>query len=124
MIREEELSQRVIGCVIEVHKHLGPGLLESAYQICARHELTLHGLRVRHQIDLPVIYKGVELDCGYRMDLIVEDKILLELKAVETVTPVHEAQLLSYTRLSGLHIGLLVNFHELRLVNGITRRVL
>ena len=103
---------------------LGPGLLESAYQACLSRELQLHDLRFRQQVELPLIYKDVKLDCGYRIDFIVEDKVVLELKAVEGILPVHQAQFLTYLRLSGLRIGLLINFNVPVLKAGIRRRVL
>jgi GxxExxY protein len=119
-----ELTRAIIGAAIEVHKHLGPGLLESAYEECLRHELTLRGVSFRYQVELPVVYKGLELDCGYRMDLVVEDTVVVELKSVEETHPVHEAQLLTYLRLSGKTIGLLINFNVPILKDGMIRRVL
>ncbi|MBI5834250.1 MAG: GxxExxY protein [Armatimonadetes bacterium] len=119
-----ELSGEIIGCAFEVHSALGPGLLESAYKECLFHELAMHGLQVAKEVSLPVVYKGVALDCGYRLDLVVEDKVIIELKAVEALRPVHEAQLLSYLKLSGLRLGLLMNFNVVRLREGIKRRVL
>jgi GxxExxY protein len=107
-----------------VHRHLGPGLLESAYEECLCHELHLRGLSFERQVDLPVSYKGLQLDCGYKMDLIVENEVVLELKAVEKIVPVHEAQLLTYLKLSGKHVGLLINFNAPLLTRGIIRRIL
>ena len=124
MIVYEELSEQIIGAAIEVHKALGPGLLESAYKICLMQELSLRGLHFRAEVLLPIHYKGVELDCGYRIDLLVEDKIVLELKAIESLTKVHEAQLLTYLKLSGKKVGLLINFNCPVLRNSIVRRVL
>jgi GxxExxY protein len=124
MLIEEELTEKIIGAAIEVHRELGPGLLESAYAACLAHELTLRGLRFRTEVPLPVVYKGVRLDCGYRMDLIVEERVLLELKTAEKILPVHEAQLLTYLRLSGIKVGLLINFHSPVLRNAIKRMVL
>ncbi|HEY8751098.1 MAG TPA: GxxExxY protein [Tepidisphaeraceae bacterium] len=124
MIVYEELSEQIIGAAIEVHRALGPGLLESAYRICLMQELTLRGLRFQSEVMLPIEYKGVSLDCGYRIDLVVEDKIILELKAVESLTKVHEAQLLTYLRLGGKRVGLLINFNSPVLRNSILRRVL
>src|SRR4051794_1997457 len=112
MLIEEELIEKIIGAAIEVYRELGPGLLESAYVACLAHELTLRGLRFRTEVPLPIIYKGVRLDCGYRIDQIVEEKVLLELKTVEKIIPVHEAQLLTYLKLSKIKIGLLINFHS------------
>jgi len=121
---EQSLTRKVISAAIEVHRALGPGLLESAYQACLCREFEHLDLRFRQQIDLPVVYRDVKLDCGYRIDFVVEDKLVLELKAIENILPVHEAQLLTYLRLSGLRVGLLINFNVPVLKNGIRRRVL
>jgi len=120
----EELTEKIIGAAIEVHKALGPGLIESVYEECLCHELSERGLRFGRQIEVPVSYKGVKLSCGCRLDVVVEDEVMLELKAVETVMPVHEAQLLTYLRLSGKRVGLLLNFNVPVLKDGIRRRVL
>jgi len=109
---------------MDVHRELGPGLLESAYEACLLYELTRHGLAVERQKELPVIYKSVKVDCGYRIDLLVEKKVIVELKAVEKLMPIHEAQLLSYLKLSGCKVGLLINFNTKLLKDGIRRRVL
>jgi GxxExxY protein len=114
----------IIGAAIEVHRVLGPGLLESAYEECLCHELHLRRLTFERQVDLPVAYKGLQLDCGYKMDLIVNREVVLELKCVEKILPVHEAQLLTYLKLSGKHVGLLINFNVPLLMQGIIRRVL
>jgi len=114
----------IIGAAIEVHRHLGPGLLESAYEECLCHELHLQEMEFRRQLELPVIYKGLSLDCGYRIDLIVQDEVILELKSVEKLLPVHQAQLLTYMRLAGKRVGLLINFNVPLLMQGIIRRVL
>src|SRR5579871_771533 len=114
----------IIGASIEVHRHLGPGLLESAYEECLCRELHLRGLSFERQVDLPVPYKGLLLGCGYRMDLVVEHEVVLELKAIESILPVHEAQLLTYLKLSGKHVGLLINFNTPLLTRGIKRIVL
>ncbi len=114
----------IIGAAIEVHRALGPGLLESAYEECLCHELHLRGLSFERQVDLPVTYKGLHLGCGYKIDLIVEHEVVLELKAIETILPVHEAQLLTYMKLSGRHVGLLINFNTPVLTRGIKRIVL
>ena len=114
----------IIGAAIEVHRHLGPGLLESAYEECLCHELNLRGLSFERQVDLPVPYKGLLLVCGYKIDLIVEQQVVLELKAVEKLLPVHEAQLLTYLKLSGKRVGLLINFNTPLLTRGIKRIVL
>jgi GxxExxY protein len=114
----------IIGAAIEVHRHLGPGLLESSYEECLCHELHLRGMEFKRQIELPVIYKGLSLDCGYRIDLMVQDEVILELKSVEKLLPVHQAQLLTYMRLAGRRVGLLINFNVPLLTQGIVRRVL
>jgi len=121
---EGSLTKEIIGAAIEVHSHLGPGLLESAYEICLCHELSQRGLAFVRQVDLPVSYKGVSLGSGYKLDLLVKDKVVLELKAVEAILPVHEAQLLTYLKLSGKRVGFLMNFHVSRMTSGIVRKVL
>jgi GxxExxY protein len=118
------ITESIIGGAIEVHRELGPGLLESAYRECLCHELSQRGLTFKKEVDLPVSYKGVKLDCGYRMDIVVEGAVLVELKTVERLLPVHEAQLLTYLRLSGMTVGLLLNFYTPVLKNGIKRMVL
>jgi len=120
----QQLTGSVIGAAIEVHKVLGPGLLESAYEECLCHELRLRGHAFRRQVTLPVCYKSIHLDCGYRMDLVVEDLVVVELKTVEAFLPVHEAQLITYLRLSQKPIGLLINFKVPVLKDGIIRRIL
>lgn len=120
----KELSGQVIGAAIEIHRQLGPGLLESAYQACLAHELSLRGILFVSQLDLPLTYKGVQLDVGYRIDLLVDDKVIVELKAVEKVLPIHEAQLLTYLRLLRKPVGLLLSFFVPVLKDGIIRRVL
>lgn len=124
MLIHEELTHRIRGAAIEVHKELGPGLLESAYEECLCHELSLGRLGFQRQVPLPVTYKGIKLDCGYRLDVVVEDKIVLELKSVKETTPLHEAQLLTYLRLSGKKVGLLMNFNTALMKDGIKRMVL
>src|SRR5271169_1516160 len=114
----------IIGAAIEVHRHLGPGLLESAYEECLCHELHLLGLAFERQVALPVLYKGLQIDCGYKIDLIVEKEVILELKSVEKILPVHEAQLLTYVKLVSKRVGLLINFNVPLLTQGILRRVL
>ncbi len=121
---EQALTREIIAAAIEVHKSLGPGLLESVYQACLCHELELRKIPFRQQIEMPITYKDVKLDCGYRIDLIISDKVVVELKSVQDILPVHEAQLLTYLHLTGLRIGLLVNFNVAVLKNGIRRRVL
>jgi GxxExxY protein len=124
VLLNEKLTEDVIGAAIEVHRALGPGLLESAYEECLCHELELRGYSYQRQVPLPVVYKGVKLDCGYKLDIVVEGGLVLELKAVEQLAPVHEAQLLTYLKLSGNRVGLLINFHVPVLKDGIRRRVL
>lgn len=115
------ITQGIIGAAVEVHRELGPGLLESAYEQCLAHELALRGVGFQRQTTLPVAYKGLQLDAGYRLDLLVEDQVVVEIKAVESLTAVHEAQLLTYLRLGGWPVGLLINFNVARLVDGIRR---
>lgn len=117
------ISGAVVDAAIRVHSALGPGLLESAYEACLKYELEKRGLNVKQQVALPVVYRGMKIDLGYRLDLLVEDAIIVELKAVEKLTPLHEAQLLSYLKLSGKKIGLLINFNVTRLRDGIKRMV-
>jgi GxxExxY protein len=119
--RINRLTEKVIGACIDVHRVLGPGLLESAYEECVCYELSQARISFERQVPLPVVYKDVNLDCGYRMDIVVEDLVVLEIKAVERVIPVHEAQLLSYLKLAKKPIGLLLNFHVPLMKNGITR---
>lgn len=119
----DKLSEKVIGACIEVHRALGPGLLESAYEECVCHELSLRAIRFERQFPLPVIYKAVKLDCGYRLDLVVENRIIVELKSVETLLPIHEAQVLTYLKLTGKTVGLLMNFNVPVLKAGLKRIV-
>lgn len=114
----EELTEQIIGAAIEVHRALGPGLLESAYEECLCHELRLRGVPFRRQVELPVEYKEVKLDCGYRIDLLVAEAVVLELKCVDKILPVHEAQLLTYMRLTGKTVGLILNFYTDVLTRG------
>jgi GxxExxY protein len=118
-----KITERVIGACIEIHRQLGPGLLESAYEECLCYELAQHGLNFERQQALPVVYKGVRLDCGYRLDIVVEDAVILELKTVEKLLPIHEAQLLTYLKLTGLTLGLLLNFNVPVLKDGLRRVV-
>jgi len=120
----DELSGKVIGCALEVHKQLGPGLLESAYERCLSYELLCAGIQHIPQKELPIDYKGTKLDCGYRVDLFVEAKLIVELKAVDKLLPIHEAQILTYMKLAGVETGLLINFNVTRLKDGIKRFVL
>ena len=116
-----QISGEIVDAAMKVHTALGPGLLESAYEGCLKHELTKRGLKVLSQVTLPVIYDGVRIDVGYRIDLLVEDAVIVELKAVERLAPLNEAQLLSYLKLSGRKLGLLINFNVEHLKNGIKR---
>lgn len=118
-----KLTETIIGAAIEVHRALGPGLLESAYEECLCHEFDLRSVSYTRQAPLAVRYKGLELDCGYRLDLLVQDSVLLELKAVEKILPIHEAQLITYLKLGGWQVGLLINFNVPVLKEGIIRKV-
>jgi GxxExxY protein len=120
---ENDISGKIIGAAIEVHKHLGPGLLESAYEECLCRELELRGINFERQVPLPLNYKGLKLDCGYRLDLLVEDKVIVELKTVEAIAPIHEAQMLTYLKLRDVRLGLIINFNARLLVEGIKRLV-
>jgi GxxExxY protein len=117
------ITEAIIGAAMKVHSALGPGLLESAYEACMIHELRKTGFKVLSQVALPVHYDGIELEVGYRVDLIVEDRVIVELKCVEKIIPVHEAQIISHLRLSGKRVGLLINFHVRSLKDGIKRFV-
>ncbi|HZE25705.1 MAG TPA: GxxExxY protein [Blattabacteriaceae bacterium] len=121
--RENRISAIVLDAAIAVHTALGPGLLESAYQACLAYELNSRGLKVQTQVPLPINYRGVLIDAAYRIDLLVDDLVIVELKAIERLMPIHEAQLLSYLKLSGKSLGLLINFHVLRLKDGYKRIV-
>jgi len=120
----DELTGKVIGCAIEVHRSLGPGLLESAYERCLSFELLANNIQHYVQKELPIKYKGIDLDCGYRIDLLIEDKLIVELKSVEAILPIHEAQLLTYMKLAKISTGLLINFNVSLLKKGIKRFVL
>jgi len=121
MLSENQITEKIIGCAIKVHSTLGPGLLESAYQQCLFYEIQKAGLKVEKEKPLPVIYEEVELDCGYRLDLFVENRVIVELKAVESLTDIHLAQMLTYLKLSECEIGLLINFNVTQLIKGIKR---
>jgi len=121
---ESGLGERVIGLGIDVHRHLGPGLLESAYEECLCFELAQAGIAFRRQVPLPIVYKDVRLDCGYRMDVVVKNELIIEIKAVDRILPVHEAQMLTYLRLARLRAGLLMNFNNVVLKDGLRRFVL
>lgn len=124
MLISEDLTHRIIGCAIDVHKELGPGLLESAYEECICFELGNRSIQYERQVNLPIMYKGNKLDAGYRLDLVIENKIVLELKSIEKISPVHEAQLLTYLKLTKLPLGFLINFNVPVLKDGIIRRIL
>jgi GxxExxY protein len=119
-----EITGAIIAAAIEVHRALGPGLLESSYQLCLRHELSMRGIPFRKEVVLPVVYKGLALECGYRLDLLVMEMVVVETKAVGQLDPIHEAQLSTYLKLGGWKIGLLINFNVEVLKHGIKRRVL
>lgn len=121
--RADELSKEIIGAAIEVHRRLGPGLLESAYEECLCCELGLKGIEFKRQVHQPVVYKGLKLDCGYRLDLLVENLVIVEVKAIEAIGPIHEAQILTYLRLRGSWLGLIINFNVILLRDGIKRLV-
>src|SRR5690348_3759850 len=116
-----QLTEQIIGAAMRVHTQIGPGLLESAYEACLAFELTSSGLAVERQKPLPVVYRDVQLDCGYRLDLVIQDAIVVEIKSVDALIPIHTAQILSYLKLSGYHVGLLINFNVLHLRSGIKR---
>jgi len=122
-IQLNAITEQIIGAAMEVHRSIGSGLLESAYEACLAYELRQRGFRVDQQKPLPVVYKGVQLDCGYRLDMVVNECVIVEIKAVERLTTVHDAQLLSYLRLLDCRVGLLLNFHCTMLKNGIRRIV-
>ena len=122
-MRENEIGETLLGCAFRVHSALGPGLLESTYEVCLLHELTKTGIAVGRQVSLPVAYDGLELDAGYRIDLLIEDLVIVEVKAVERLLPVHMAQVLSYLRLSDRKLGYLLNFNTVHMRNGIKRVV-
>ncbi len=120
----QALTRQIIGAAIEVHRHLGPGLLESAYETCLAYELRQLGLEVERQKPLPLVYKDIRLDQGYRLDMLVEGQVVVEIKVVDQLMPVHEAQLLSYMKLAGCRVGLLINFNVTLLKDGVKRRIL
>jgi GxxExxY protein len=116
-----QITEKIIGCAIEVDKNLGPGLLESAYEECLYYELENNGLNVKRQLALPLVYKDVKLDAGYRIDLMVENKVIVEIKSVDVIAEIHKAQLMTYMKLANIKIGLLINFNVSRLKEGILR---
>jgi len=118
-----DLTHKIIGAAIEVHRHLGPGLLESTYEHCLARELELQGIPFKAQIPVPVHYKGIDLDCGYRLDMLVDDSIILELKTVERILPIHQAQLLTYLKLKSKKLGLIINFNSAVVKDGVVRMV-
>lgn len=118
-----KITEKIIGAAIEVHKTLGPGLLESAYEQCLRHELEIHGLKVERQVPVPVIYKDLLLEYGYRLDLLVENTVIVEIKSVELLNPVHEAQMLTYLKFAEKKVGLLINFNVKLLKEGLRRYI-
>lgn len=118
-MRETELAHRVIGCAIEVHRTLGPGLLESTYEQCLAHELTINEIHFKTQWPLPVMYKGIRIDCGYRVDVLIERDLILELKSIEELKDIHTAQILTYMKLAGIKPGFLINFNVRQLVKGV-----
>ena len=124
MLHDEELTGQIIGAAIEVHRELGPGLLESAYEACLCYELTLRKIPFTRQVMLPVVYKSIRVECGYRADVIVADRVVIEVKAVESVTDLHRAQLLTYLRITGNKVGLILNFNTVTLKDGLVRLVL
>jgi len=123
-IHVNDLTHMVIGAAIEVHRALGPGLLESAYQECLCRELILRGIPFERERPLPMAYKGISLECGYRVDLVIANRVVIEIKSIEAIAPIHEAQLLTYLRIGGWNVGLLINFNVVILKEGIRRRVL
>jgi GxxExxY protein len=119
-----QITEKIIGCAIELHKNLGPGLLESAYEECLAYELVNAGLKIDRQKAVPVVYKEIKLECGYRIDILVEDSVVIELKSIEAFNPVHEAQILTYMKFAEKKVGLLINFNVTLLKNGLKRYVL
>jgi len=118
---EDLLTKNVIGCAIEVHKNLGPGLLESTYESCLVYELQQTGLSIKSQIKLPIKYKNTTIDAGYRLDILIPEQLIIEIKTVEKLLPIHTAQLITYLKLSGIKTGLLINFNQVKLIEGIKR---
>ncbi len=121
---ENQITEKIIGCAIEVHKNLGPGRLESAYEECLYYELKKIGFVVLKQVPMPLVYKEIKLDAGYRVDLVVEDKVIVEIKSVDAIADIHKAQLMTYMKLAGIKIGLLINFNVSRLKDGIVRWII
>jgi GxxExxY protein len=123
-VKFDELSNKVLGCAIEVHRELGPGLLESTYEQCLAYELSRAKIPFKVQLELPVKYKDIRLDCGYRIDLLADDSLVVELKSIDQLLPIHEAQILTYMKLATIKVGLLINFNVTRLTKGVRRFVL
>ncbi|HPG99749.1 MAG: GxxExxY protein [Bacteroidales bacterium] len=123
-MEENLITEKIIGCAIEVHKQLGAGLLESAYEECLFYELINKGLNVKKQLALPLVYKEIKLDAGYRIDLLVENKVIIEIKSVDAIADIHKAQLMTYMKLANIKLGLLINFNVLRLKDGIVRWII
>jgi len=121
---ENLITEKIIGCAIEVHKNLGPGLLESAYEECLFYELQQLGVNVKKQVPLPLVYKEIKLEAGYRIDLLVENKVIVELKSVDAIADIHKAQLMTYMKLAEIKVGLLINFNVTKLKDGIVRWIL
>lgn len=121
---ENQITEKIIGCAIEVHNHLGPGLLESAYQECLYYEILKNGLDVKKQVPLPLVYKEIKLDAGYRIDLLVENKVIVEIKSVDAIADIHKAQLMTYMKLANIRVGLLLNFNVVHLKDGIIRWII
>ncbi|GCD78497.1 hypothetical protein JCM31826_19790 [Thermaurantimonas aggregans] len=121
---ENEITDKIIGCALEVHKFLGPGLLESAYEECLYYELKSSGIEVRKQVVLPVVYKGIKLNAGYRIDLLVENKVIVEIKSVDAILDIHKAQLMTYMKLASIKVGLLMNFNVKLLKEGVVRWII
>lgn len=122
-LERNQLTGEIVDAALKVHSALGPGLLESAYAVCLRHELIKRGLKVTSEVPVPVVYDGIRLEAGYKLDLLVEDTVVVELKAIEALAPIHQAQIISYLKLAGKPVGLLINFHSLHLKDGIKRFV-
>ncbi len=120
-MHENQIADGIVDAAFKVHRHFGPGLLESAYEVCLAHELTVMGFKIERQVSLPLVYSDVKLDAGYRLDLWVEKKVIIEVKAVEELHPVHMAQMLTYLKLTGNRLGLIINFHSALLKNGMRR---
>ena len=123
-MEENLITEKIIGCAIEVHKQLGAGLLESAYEECLFYELINKGLNVKKQLALPLVYKEIKLDAGYRIDLLVENKVIIEIKSVDAIADIHKAQLMTYMKLANVKVGLLMNFNVTRLKDGIVRWII